>query len=362
MYPSNLRKFINYNVLTTAEVGEILQITKQRIVNLVKSEELLPVKQTTQGMLFLRADIEAYRKKKNYGIREYYSRRYTPIYDYSGSTNKSINFFENNRDKLGEISAIFIYFDEYDAALDNFYIPSEDEKYGELQFIDSPHMVIRDTNGQEIWLGGCNCGYGGEGPHGSIHILEKMKKEKDIILDKKELDEIKYNRIVKIFKESDGTFEIIAHDSPMEKISNNNSNNLNLFLFRNNLVLVEDTHSMWNRSNFSDLEKYKDFIPEPVQVKLFNTYDQAREEGYVKLERSFQDSVYRLIIFDASGRQIWLNPIIDDTKPLKYQNNLVEILNYCGFDVEDEKLSEKLQRWLKKTIIKIPTEPIIYKK
>lgn len=362
MYPSNLRKFISNNVLTTAEAAELLQVTKQRIINMVKAEEILPIKQTTQGMLFLRADIDSYKKKRDYGVDENLFDNKSTLFDHSGSTQRSISFYKENISKLGEISAIFIFFDKYDAALDNFYIPSEDERYGDLRFIDVPHMIIRDITGKELWLGGCNCGYGGEGPHGSISILKKLREDSHIIINDKDIEEIKYNRIVKLFKDPDGSFEFIAHNSLVESYQNYNSVDLDLYFFRGNLVLIQDTHSMWNKSDISDLERYRDFIPNPTQVKIFNTYNQARYEGYVKPGKGFEEEVYRLIIFDSSGRQIWLNPLIDDTKPLYYQNNLVEILSYCGFDIKSEKLAERLQRWIKTNVRKVPIEPIVYKK
>lgn len=359
----NLRKFIEQNVITTAEAAEILQITKQRMINIVRSGDIVPVKNTKQGMLFLRADIDAYKKRRDYGIDDKFNIASVPIYDYSGSTRKSINFFKENRKNIGEIIAIFVYFEEYDAAMDSFYIPSENERYGDLRIINAPHMVIRDISGREIWLGGCNSGYGGEGPHGTIRILNMLKKSGDLNISEDDIEKVLYNRIVKIFKDENGKIEFITHESPLEKKKTIfYSNNLELYYFRNNLVLVQDTHSMWNESDVSDLEIYQNFIPNPIQVKIFQTHKQAKEEGYVKPGSAFSESSYRLIIFDESGRQVWLDPYVDDTKAISYQNNLVQMLKYCGFDIKPENLVEKLRRWVNTNVRKIPTDPIIIKK
>ncbi|MEC2220080.1 DNA-binding protein [Bacillus subtilis] len=63
-------KFIQEEVLTAAEAGELLGITRQRLSTLVTSEKLKPVKKVGTVALFLldhvlslKKDLEAGRKK-----------------------------------------------------------------------------------------------------------------------------------------------------------------------------------------------------------------------------------------------------------------------------------------------------------
>jgi hypothetical protein len=50
--------FIKNEVLTTSEVKEILNVTRQRLHALVSSEKLKPIKRLRSESLFLRADVE----------------------------------------------------------------------------------------------------------------------------------------------------------------------------------------------------------------------------------------------------------------------------------------------------------------
>lgn len=36
------------------------------------------------------------------------------------------------------------------------------------------HLILNDDRGREVWLSGCNCGYGGEGPSGTHELLQEV--------------------------------------------------------------------------------------------------------------------------------------------------------------------------------------------
>lgn len=55
----DLKTFITNNLLTTMEVAEMLNCSRQYIDKLVKSDKLTPVKQTQRDKLFLKSDIIA---------------------------------------------------------------------------------------------------------------------------------------------------------------------------------------------------------------------------------------------------------------------------------------------------------------
>ena len=61
-----LKKIVNDEVLFMNEVATELNITKQGVSNLVSRGQLTPVKTTSTGNLFLKMDVEEYKKQKQY--------------------------------------------------------------------------------------------------------------------------------------------------------------------------------------------------------------------------------------------------------------------------------------------------------
>lgn len=352
------RDIIKYNILTSSEVAELLGTTRQRISAIAKSGEIEPIKQTSQGMLFLRSDIEAYKKKKELG---YISslQSFHPIYDGSGSTHKSIEFFKDNIEKLDQIDSIYIFFDEIDAAIRNFYVASN-FKIRELYHIETPHFIIKDKNGQELWLGACNCGYCGTGPRGSqtvLSVLRDTKRLGNFNLSNEEIENILFNRVVNIFIDNEGNADIIESESLIDQSHNKRDFSANIYLFRNHLVLLQDSCSIWNKNDkypLGVIEKYRAFIPDPQEILFFPTKQQAIEAGYTgSLTHTLNDEVYCFIIRDATGRELWLNPLIDNQKPLNKQNNVCEILKFCGFEIDTNNtntITSKLSNWLNTTL------------
>ena len=68
--------FINNEILTTNEVAEILQLSRQQVLNLVTDGKLSVVKKTSKGNLFLREDILNYLKEKRLGKKDLVGRRF----------------------------------------------------------------------------------------------------------------------------------------------------------------------------------------------------------------------------------------------------------------------------------------------
>lgn len=374
MESTGLRDFIKYNVLTTTEVAELLQISKPRVTKLVDEGDLKPVKKSAQGMLFIRADIDAYKRRKHLAINETVMKLFEPLFDNSHNTSNSIKFFYENRSKLDEIVSIFIYFDELDAVLDNFYIVSDAEKYGELKYVETPYFVLRDINGREMWLSGCNCGYGGTGPGGTRTILRELKDEGTLDLTYEEIDNYRLYRKVKLIKEEDGKWDRNLPPSPFD-VPKIHDSRASLYSFRNNLVLIQNPDNLWNVSPVAVLERYRAFIPNPSEIMIFPTKDLAREQGYISFKNygMKRECIYQIIISDYSGRQIWLDTPLNIEKPVLKQMNVNNILSYCGFTTNEQALKEDnagldeniLQRifsWLGTNLRSIPVEPIYFKK
>ncbi len=69
-----------------------------------------------------------------------------------GITEESLEFFWDNRKKLGEITEVKMF-------------NHRDELYP---------LRLKDINRNEIWLSGCNAGFCGEGPSGTLRLLEEL--------------------------------------------------------------------------------------------------------------------------------------------------------------------------------------------
>lgn len=359
---SDFKKFAKNNILTTTEVAEFLKVTRQRVNALVKSKELVPFKQTQQISLFFRADIEQYIQNKKVGPHIKYGRSTEPkFFDNSGTTRKALKYFYEHKDLMGEVSEIYIYFDEIDAVLDNFYINSG-RVYGELYDLDIPHLVLKDKNGEELWLGGCNCGYGGEGPHGSKEIL------KNYILDEELINLIFTYRVVKFIKDDDNKFEAFYHNSSCDPFSSRSGGNANLYLHKNKLILIQDSRYFYSDSE-ATLDRYQAFIPNPTELLIIPTYEEAISLGYVMPE-NYNEQAYRLIITDSSGRQLWLDPSFNEESPISGQEELCNLLEKCGFSVPNEKdlleidspFAKATLSWLKSRLRRVPVGKLLLKK
>ncbi|WP_342488550.1 helix-turn-helix domain-containing protein [Cytobacillus sp. FSL W7-1323] len=58
------KRFIESELLTTREVAEMLDCSRQNIKQLVDWKTIVPVKQTSRERLFLKSDIISYMEKK----------------------------------------------------------------------------------------------------------------------------------------------------------------------------------------------------------------------------------------------------------------------------------------------------------
>ncbi|WP_153529827.1 DNA-binding protein [Bacillus sp. TYF-B5-5] len=59
-----LREFMDKEVITTSEAIEIIGCSRQNLKQLVDYKTLTPIKTTNRDRLFLRKDIEGYKKKR----------------------------------------------------------------------------------------------------------------------------------------------------------------------------------------------------------------------------------------------------------------------------------------------------------
>lgn len=340
----NIRSFIKNNVLTTAEVSELLGVTRQRVNMLVKNNELSPIKTTTSGSIFFMADVDDYILNKK-GLKK--SAFFVPPYLslFSGVTQKCLKFFEDNIDKMGEIQSIFIFFDSIDAVLNNFYLPSEQVRYGELKYIQVPHFILRDTEGKEMWLSGCNAGYGGEGPNGSRRILNMLDQ-----YGFSQFSDLVYQyKIIKIFRDSEGNMDKVTSKEESVKSPGMLNDKATMYFWRGKPILIQDESYRYSNT-LAVLERYKAFIPNPTEYIIFDDDEMAKEQGYFA-PGLYNEILYKLIIIDSSGRQLWLNPFLDKNP---YSQDVMEIaLESCGFKIPEENVPQTILSWLKTRLRRI---------
>lgn len=342
------RNTIGNNILTTAEAAEILGLTKMSITNLVRDGKLTPVKKDKQGMIFLRADIIDYKNRsKNINREGLY-------YDQQSTTDISIKFYEDHINKITGLRAVNIYLNAFDAVLDDFYIPGDIFLWGNsIREIETPNMVIMGWDNQEIWLNGCNCGYGGTGPHGALGILLDLKKRGliNIELSDKELGDIIFNnKVVSIYPDhASGKASIIGRASAI----NENAIDKNKGFYGCSLYLAEDkpilVQNLREHSEPELLNVYKAFVPNPEEILIYYDHVTAMLDGYcIQGENlNHQKGVYQFIIKDASGRELWLSPTLSKIIPPEYQPDIQDIFKSCGFKISPD-MPLNVIKWITK--------------
>lgn len=363
------RLYMSQNVLTISEVTEVLNVSRQMVREYIKKGELTPIKETPNGFLFLKDDVMQFKDKEYYSLLEQRLFKKKEIIG-GGVTRKGLEYFRKYLENdCKDINSVRLYFDEYNSLLDGYFTYIGDYADQRLITVKSPLCVIGLKDGREIWFSSFNCGYMGEGPHGSEKILERLGVEKNLI------DELFKCDIISYFKENERwTVEKpnnktqFIRDRLFGKLSNVTGT---VFLFNGNLVLLENSKygMYWDADQSQFINKYIDFIPQPISVSVL-TKDEAIKTGHCKIE--FGNVVYyQVILKDRSGREIWFQRYIDENRSMKKQKNVLNILESIGFKIKDSEKNwpEQLKMWLnytlkedKSTIFEIENSSIYNKK
>lgn len=347
MNSEQLKRQLEHELITSAEAAEMLEISKQRLLTIVKGNGIFPIHQSSQGNLYLRNDIEKLRRG-NLEVK-----RNMPLFINYDSTSEVISKLEEVKNKLGEITHIFVYFDSFDAVLDGFYIVAENSLQN-LKELESARFILRDINGNEVWLHNLNCGYLGEGPSGSKTVLEELGVPEELSEFVKDSN---YD-IVKYFKNEDGEFEVHKHKSNFTRVTESRAD---LYYTNGKIVCLQNRKHYLNYAKETEkfLHEYLSVVPNPSDIIIFNTKESAIEHGYFGRDFFGREIVYQVILRDTIGRELWLSPEVDNNGPLKYQKSVKQILEYCGLAVDKEKektFSQILLDWLTKKPKLVPIE------
>jgi hypothetical protein len=85
--------------------------------------------------------------------------------DGAGATDISLRYWRHIRPRLGRIIRA-------DAGLEP--LVKEPRMSRGIPYIAEYNLILLDDRGNEVRLSGCNCGYGGTGPHGTFEILKAV--------------------------------------------------------------------------------------------------------------------------------------------------------------------------------------------
>jgi len=81
----------------------------------------------------------------------------------AGSTDISLKYWKRVKARLGRIIRADASFEP---------LIKEPRTWNGIPYMAEYNLILIDDRGNEVRLSGCNCGYGGTGPHGTFEILK----------------------------------------------------------------------------------------------------------------------------------------------------------------------------------------------
>lgn len=326
-----LKKIVNDEVLFMNEVATELNITKQGVSNLVSRGQLTPVKTTSTGNLFLKMDVEEYKKQKqlpNYII---------PQKVYGGYTSQFLSDFDTYITETTKVIAVFIYFYEADAINDGFYTTCSIAKKDTLIEIKVPTFIIKYEDLTEVYFRGALCGYGGQGPCAAYDVLtEKLHVPKEVA------EELYYSRYIKFYREVDGWKFVNEYRNVATKDGGYADYEMHSgrvkYLYNNNLVVVQkNLNRIWLEDDPAEFVK-KNFyyVPNPKSVTIYSKEMAIKTGHYISTTTDM--TVYQVIIKDESGKELWLDMRVNEKIPLSKQCDVMSVLNAADIMLETKDM------------------------
>jgi excisionase family DNA binding protein len=351
-----LREWMKASILTTTEAAQILQVSRQRVLALVQEGSLPVLKETSGTNLFLRTDVERYLAARN-GLLDISHLELPPnvIAFLLDGPSTAVKRVEELQPQFGDLHTALAYFDYMDAAMAGFYVHGGEDWWRVPGYgVEVARLVLRNAAGEEIWVQGANCGYGGGGPRTTERILRLFGVPEDVMEPLFSDDAVvivhdgsswQANSRHRTFRQDDAT-EQWRHPSTI------------LGFDGRNLVLAESRHNAWldmPKATLYVLERYAEFIPSPVEAIVFNDPQRAIESGYWFVPVFGHSQMpYRVILRDASGRELWL---IGDDLDDSPASTVKDLLISCGLDVDEAvqstpEAASKFGAWLRRPIPK----------
>ncbi|MEG1958151.1 MAG: hypothetical protein RR071_10535 [Lachnospiraceae bacterium] len=313
------------NLISTDDVKKIFDGAKVPCVELYE---------TINNMMSL---FESFNIKKEHGYHEIYG----------SSTDKALQAFYGLEIDPTTVNNVYVFFDEWDAKLFEYYNLEADEKKDALVGLDAPRMII-ETNEQEYWFNGFTCGYGGQGCGGSQEVLLKLG-----ILEKDEYpvnNEIQSYKILHYYKENGKwTYQgFKSYRKAYEEFDDTHE-----FLYRRNgqLVLTQ-AESVKKDKMYNVVEpKYEwliasDYFMKQPKIIEFLSKEEAVETGHID-HWAGKEMVYQIILKDNAGKELWLTYPFEDILEEK-RENFHRFLKHVGFD--EKQMSSTPKSFLEKIV------------
>lgn len=344
--------FLNKNTLVSSEVCDLLEISKQRVAKLTNDKILVPFKESKNGNLYYRSDILRYKYERlNKSAMGNHMYNYVQAKFLEGVTRKALQFFSEHISEFDRITNAYFYFTGMDAAIDGYYILDTISSENGLYNLTMPSCVIKDKNGQQMWLKGVNCGYGGTGPSGSVKLLTKLGVEES------QTYSIFEKRVVKFIRDDD-KWESIVRDAAVDEFDSVGRDiSASLHYKEGNLVLLQDKRHYAEHRGVDYVKKYEAFVPDIKKMLVIPDKETARKKGYYK-ENPYGSlspiDCYQVILVDASGRELWLNAELNERTRISSNEDILQLVDMCGFGYEKKEENVLIQLMNKLIFNKAP--------
>jgi len=337
------RKFLEENILTTKEACEILGVSRQTLMKYLKEERLITLKDIQSTHLFYRKDILEFRDNMYKQIilqNALYNKEL-----HRGNTYEAEDYVLDNVD-LDAVVKVKLYQGAGDAVIDGYFTITEPHEMNKLINIDAPTCILFLNTGDEVWLQGLLCGYGGTGPSHTVGILSKMgieESQRNLVYSKSKIEYV---------KNKDNTWEVIIPPSPTintEDYPNKSNDGFTTFFYNNKIVYIYKSYYKYRANNFNVTGFIKNqlWLLGNIEKVLFLSEEYALNNGYFYISKG-EEFLYQLIIIDSAGRELWIPVTIDPVKPIPEQERLKEILDILGYKKpEEDDLKSKITKFFK---------------
>ncbi|CAK8583844.1 hypothetical protein BMEGG_06102 [Priestia megaterium] len=222
---------------------------------------------------------------------------------------------------------LFIFKNKSDAILQGFYKHKPNPSNLKLSDIcEVPLFIARDKYGDEFRTSGCNCGYLGEGPRGTISILEELGIE-----DAESI--VTYNAVIYIDMKN-GTPKVEAGKSVFDDYLRDpitrTFESASIYLYEEGIVFTEKRYS---RDTISFLKFYLERVIDEVESVSF-LVDEEKISNYGRQVPQLHEE--RVLDFPISvrgrnGVEIWLKSYLFNDRRLEEQSIVNEVLDTLGF-------------------------------
>lgn len=349
MDTETLRLFLKNNLLFSSEAAQILGVSRPTITNLKNAGELLCVSESSKGDLYLLQDIMKYKQKRD-GIQAFLPPE--PLF-HSTASQLNSKWLQESIRKMGRVEQIHIYFEDKDAILDGFFYVSQTSQYGKLSFVYAPRFILIDEYKKQLWLSCATAGYTGAGSRTSERILKKLPEIAGIQippLSEEMIYQLFEHRRVKYLLQQDD-WEVIGEDSLFQprRLGIKEEFPARFYWYDDRLVLLQEDSFRGDKSDALQLlQHYARFIPNPIAFVYYPNIELAMEhDRFDPLAREgLHKVIYRLIIRDLSGRELWLIPQIEENVTFSRQQSVHELLKYCGFDMQAVNDKSRFSNWI----------------